>query len=194
MKHRLITVAAMGLLLAGAAHAQSQSQGQGSGQRGANFIASWDLFETGHVSLDDLQTRRGELFDMFDHDGNGYLEGEELEQMAETVAAQGELRLERQAQNRSDNRAERQQSRRQGQGEGRGQGQGQGQGRGQGQEQSPDRNADAPGTLIHEAMSLAFNDADGDGRISRAEFLAASERLFLALDRNGDGRIDLDDF
>ena len=162
MKTTLITASALALMLATGAYAQ------GNGQRGASFIESWDMSQTGTVSLEDMQTRRGDLFDMFDQDGNGYLEADELAQMAETVTAQGELRLERQA----ENRAERQ-------GEGR---------RGQGQ------NANPSGAIIHAAMSVEFNDANGDGRISREEFLTATARLFATLDRNGDGRIDLSDF
>jgi len=167
MKTTLITASALALMLATGAYAQGNGA-QGNGQRGANFITSWDMSQTGYILLEDMQTRRGDLFDMFDHDGNGYLEADELAQMAETVTAQGELRLERQA----ENRAERQ-------GEGR---------RGQGQ------NANPSGAIIHAAMSVEFNDANGDGRISREEFLTATARLFATLDRNGDGRIDLSDF
>jgi Ca2+-binding EF-hand superfamily protein len=54
--------------------------------------------------------------------------------------------------------------------------------------------ANGPGKIIHEAMGLAFNDADGDGQITAAEFAAASERLFPMIDRNGDGVIDGGDF
>lgn len=161
MKTTLITASALALMLATGAYAQ------GNGQRGANFIESWDMSQTGTVSVEDMQTRRGDLFDMFDHDGNGYLEADELAQMAETVTAQGELRLERQAENRAERQVE-----------GR---------RGQGQ------NANPTGAIIHAAMSVEFNDADGDGRFSREEFLTATERLFATLDRNGDGRIDLSD-
>lgn len=162
MTKTLITASAVVLMFATAAHAQ------GNGQRGANFIASWDKSQTGYVSLEDVQTRRGDLFDMFDQDGNGYLEAAELAQMSETVAAQGQTRTERQAENRSERPQE-----------GR---------RGQSQI------ANAAGEIIHAAMTVEFNDVDGDGRISHAEFLAASERLFSELDRNGDGRIDLNDF
>lgn len=43
-------------------------------------------------------------------------------------------------------------------------------------------------------MTLEFNDSDGDGRISRTEFAAASERVFEMLDRDSDGKIDMTDF
>ncbi|MFN4355931.1 EF-hand domain-containing protein [Parvibaculum sp.] len=33
-------------------------------------------------------------------------------------------------------------------------------------------------------------DADGDGRISKAEFLASADRMFERLDRNSDGKIE----
>lgn len=151
-----ITVLALGLSVA-------QAHAQGQGQRGASFIASWDMSGTGYVTLEDMLTRRSDLFDMFDADGNGYLEADELALMAETVAAQDEIRGERQAVNRDG---------RKGQG----------------------RNTTSAGEIIHEAMTLEFNDADGDGRISRDEFLAATARLFAILDSNGDGRLDADDF
>ncbi|MBN2760506.1 MAG: EF-hand domain-containing protein [Rhodobacteraceae bacterium] len=57
-----------------------------------------------------------------------------------------------------------------------------------------DHGANGPGKVIHEAMGLAFNDADGDGQITAAEFAAASERLFPMIDRNGDGVVDMADF
>jgi len=54
--------------------------------------------------------------------------------------------------------------------------------------------ANGPGKIIHGAMGLAFNDADGDGQITSAEFTAASARLFPMIDRNGDGVVDTADF
>lgn len=51
-----------------------------------------------------------------------------------------------------------------------------------------------PGAIVHQAMTLEFNDSDGDGRISQVEFAAASVRAFDMLDRNTDGKIDIADF
>ncbi|MCC1493843.1 EF-hand domain-containing protein [Cognatishimia sp. F0-27] len=45
-----------------------------------------------------------------------------------------------------------------------------------------------------EGMTLAFNDADADGRVSRAEFLARSADWLAMLDRNGDGHVTGADF
>lgn len=70
-----------------------------------------------------------------------------------------------------------------GTGSGNGQGQGQGHGGGRG-----------PGAVMHEAMTPGFNDADGDGMVTEAEFLAATDRLFAGLDRNGDGQASAADF
>lgn len=54
--------------------------------------------------------------------------------------------------------------------------------------------ANGSGKIIHDAMTLAFNDSDGDGQITAAEFAAASDRLFPMIDHNGDGVVDTADF
>jgi hypothetical protein len=51
-----------------------------------------------------------------------------------------------------------------------------------------------PGPRIHAAMTAEYTDADGDGALSRAEWAAATARLFGELDRNGDGALDRADF
>jgi hypothetical protein len=44
------------------------------------------------------------------------------------------------------------------------------------------------------AAAFAGADANKDGRISRAEFVAARQARFARFDRNGDGAISRDDF
>ncbi len=63
--------------------------------------------------------------------------------------------------------------------------QGQGQGVGQGQ---------GPGAVLRDAMTPEFNDANGDGQVTVAEFDMASDKLFAALDRTGDHLLTVDDF
>lgn len=47
-----------------------------------------------------------------------------------------------------------------------------------------------PGML---RMMLALMDTDNDGAVSLAEFQAAHERIFRALDTNKDGRLTVDE-
>lgn len=138
--------------------ALGHASGNGSGQPGAQFLTEWDVSGTGSVTLVDMQTRRGEIFEMFDLNGDGTIDSPEAENMAQTVAGQEENN-------------------------GKGQ-HGQGQG----------RNAFAPGRVIHDAMTVAFNDADADGLITKDEFVTSTERAFAQLDRNSDGSLTLADF
>ncbi|HCP80632.1 MAG TPA: calcium-binding protein [Octadecabacter sp.] len=50
------------------------------------------------------------------------------------------------------------------------------------------------GGRMMEGMTLAFNDADGDGNVSRDEFVAGSVGWFAMIDRNEDGSVTADDF
>lgn len=43
-------------------------------------------------------------------------------------------------------------------------------------------------------MTLDFNDSDGNGAVSQAEFTGNSEAWFAILDRNGDGEVTSADF
>ena len=45
-----------------------------------------------------------------------------------------------------------------------------------------------------QGMLRTFNDADGDGKVTEAEFLGAAEGWFTQMDRNGDGVVTTDDF
>ena len=51
-----------------------------------------------------------------------------------------------------------------------------------------------PMKSVNEAMVKAFNDANGDGLVSREEFDAATEVFFTRIDTNGDGVVTTDDF
>ena len=50
--------------------------------------------------------------------------------------------------------------------------------------------ADAPPRGMMGARAMERLDTDGDGRISRAEFAAASQERFQRMDANGDGFLD----
>ena len=50
------------------------------------------------------------------------------------------------------------------------------------------------GGRMMEGMTLAFNDADGDGNVSRDEFEAGSVGWFAMIDTNEDGSVTADDF
>lgn len=65
-------------------------------------------------------------------------------------------------------------------GQGPGAGQAAGQGRG-------------PGRFVRESLTVAFNDGNGDGVVTKDEFAAASAKLFPMLDQNGDGIVAADD-
>jgi len=61
-----------------------------------------------------------------------------------------------------------------------GQGQGRGQGHGQGRE--------------GQGMTMNFNDVNGDGQVSRDEFMTRSNDWYAQMDRNGDGTVTTADF
>jgi len=60
-------------------------------------------------------------------------------------------------------------------------GHGRGQGRRQGQNQD-------------QGLTLEFNDVNGDGHVSRDEFMARTKDWYAQMDRNGDGTITTADF
>jgi Ca2+-binding EF-hand superfamily protein len=55
------------------------------------------------------------------------------------------------------------------------------------------RNALATGARPDPGQMLVNADANGDGKITRSEFVAARASLFARLDRNGDGYLDKQD-
>ncbi len=50
------------------------------------------------------------------------------------------------------------------------------------------------GERMNKGMTMAFNDADGDGAVTRAEFAAGSDGWFSMMDKNADGLISAEDF
>lgn len=132
-------------LLALGAPVVAQSQ-----QPGAHFIENWDVDGNGAVSLDDIKTRRGDVFYTFDADDNGALDAAEYaffdDARANDMEANG------------------------------------GHGNGNGMRRAA------------EGMTLAFNDTDGNGEVSREEFLAHAVDWMALLDRNGDGHVSTADF
>lgn len=134
---------------------------------GGHFIENWDLDGNGAVSLAEATEKRGDLFTTFDADENGSLSAEEYKAFDETRAAH-------QAQQQAE-------MEKQGMGKGKGKGMMQMMGFGKG-------NAEEAG------MALAFNDTDGNGAVSREEFIGKAPEWFAKMDRNGDGAITTADF
>ncbi|MBU2991842.1 EF-hand domain-containing protein [Octadecabacter sp. 1_MG-2023] len=50
------------------------------------------------------------------------------------------------------------------------------------------------GGRMMEGMTLTFNDTDGDGNVTREEFVAGSTGWFAMLDKNEDGSVTSADF
>lgn len=51
-----------------------------------------------------------------------------------------------------------------------------------------------PGKRLQTGMTLDFNDTDGDGRVSRAEFTGQAEAWITLIDRDGNGAVTSGDF
>ena len=51
-------------------------------------------------------------------------------------------------------------------------------------------NPNSPAALL----AREYNDADGDGMVSKAEFLGTTDAWFDRMDRNGDGVVTIEDF
>ena len=141
-----------------------------AGNPGAQFFTMWDEDQDGTVTPSEFALRRGDIFSMFDSDLDDRLSPAEWQGVADHMAAEEATR-----------------------GQGGAQGQGRGHGHGQ-QGQGQQGQGQGPGQAMHAALTIAYNDADGDGTVTRDEFVAAAGRLLAEIDRNGDGVLDASDF
>ena len=141
---------------------------------GAHFITNWDRNDDGIVTLAEATEKRGDVFTAFDADEDGKLSASEYDMFDEMRA--------------TDQAAMQEEMGGMGQGKGKGKGHGQGgmgQGNGQGMKNGNPEEA---------GMMRGFNDTDGDGLVSRDEFMAKTPDWFTKMDRNGDGNVTVDDF
>jgi len=84
-----LALAAFGGAALASSHGGDQGNGQGGGQ-GAHFFEEWDMNEDGTVTLEDIEARRVDIFNMFDLNGDATIDAEEQANMAQTIAEQEE--------------------------------------------------------------------------------------------------------
>lgn len=177
---RIATFTALIALAAGAGFAQTANFIPGE-----DFMLQWDLDGNGAVTLAEAREQRENIFYMFDQDDDGQFSQEEYAGIDEHKA------LEREAgKGPGHNLPEGMVP---GQGQGRGMGQGKGFGRAQGMAQGRAQMGlsefDMPA-----AEEMRMFDGNGDGTVTKAEFIDSSDLWFQMRDHNGDGVLTVADF
>lgn len=181
---------------------------------GVEFMAQWDLNGDGKVTLDEARERRGDIFTMFDQNGDGTYSADEIAMIDEHREMEREAGMGPGHQLPEGMQPGQGLGMGQGPGNGIGQGpgkggmapgrgmgpgqglgQGLGQGPGQGRGLGPGGNAAAvAGFDTPAGEGLMIFDRNGDRVISRTEFVAGTDLWFRMRDRNGDGMITGADF
>lgn len=153
---------------------------------GANFMTQWDLDGDGQVTLAEARERRDAIFSMFDSDSDSddqfsdeELTGIDAHKLMELEAGMGP----------GHQRPEAGVTPPPGRGAGNGNGAGKGAGMGAGRAADP-----AQGFFQPAAEGIGIFDADRDGRVSRAEFVAGTEQWLGLRDRDGNGVLSPADF
>ncbi|SFJ91125.1 hypothetical protein [Celeribacter neptunius] len=157
---------------------------------GTEFMTNWDTDENGQVTLAEVRERRGDLFYMFDADEDGRLNDEEYATFDETRAMDREMHLEEYGISA-------------GPGAGLGRGQGGPGAQGQGFARQAQQSQKGPGNgqrfaagidQVQNSMTRKANDLNGDGVVTREEFIDNGNQWFARMDRNRDGVVSLQDF
>lgn len=164
--HRLLSLSAALALLAGAAQAQTVLPGD-------QFMTQWDLDGNGQVTRAEAREQRGNIFDMFDTDGNGSYSEDEIRGIDEHKLAQLEAGMGPGHQMPAGMTPP----------AGRSPGKGPGNGQGMG-----------PGLTRPAEDGLRMFDANQDGSVTRDEFVAGTDGWFAMRDRNRDGVLTTADF
>ena len=179
---RIATFTALIALAAGAGFAQTANFIPGE-----DFMLQWDLDGNGQVTLAEAREQRENIFYMFDQDDDGQFSQEEYAGIDEHKA------LEREAGKGPGHNLPEGMTPGQGQGRAMGQGKGMGfgkaQGMGQGRAQMGMSEFDMPA-----AEEMRMFDGNGDGTVTKAEFIDSSDLWFQMRDRNGDGALTTADF
>ncbi|MBW6419289.1 EF-hand domain-containing protein [Celeribacter sp. PS-C1] len=150
---------------------------------GPQFMTNWDLDENGQVTRAEVLERRADLFYMFDSDEDGHLNDEEYAMFDETRALDRQMHMEDYGM--TPGQAARQAAAPKGPQQG-GRGQGMGPERGKGMAAGID--------AVQGSMTRLSNDLNGDGTVTRDEFVNNGKQWFARMDRNRDGVVTLADF
>jgi hypothetical protein len=162
----LTTLAGTAVLLTGAmAEAQQRGSRGGPQQRASMMLRAADANGDNSVTRAEIDALQGEMFVYMDRNGDGFIDDDDKSPIHQRMRAMHEERRAMAGEDGEEAR-ERRRGRRHG---GRG-----GRGRGRGGD--------------HQRA-----DADGDGRVSQAEFMAAIDPLFSRLDANSDDVISPDE-